>query len=100
MVKVEPSGLARIPSHARKQDGYTMETLDVYTIDDGVERVIIHDVRPLPPSHDHRLSVSRHSIDRPLSRQVYVCTHFRFPAVSACNVAILMRRFPRTRSAT
>lgn len=25
-----------------------METMDVYTIDDGVEKVIIHDVRPLP----------------------------------------------------
>ena len=27
------------------QDGYTLETLDIHTIEDGVEKVIIHNVR-------------------------------------------------------
>ena len=30
------------------QDGYTLETLDIHTIEDGVEKVIIHNVRTSP----------------------------------------------------
>ena len=40
--------LTRRISVSSWQDGYTLETLDIYTIDDGIESVVIHDVRLLP----------------------------------------------------
>ena len=57
-----------------RQDGYTLETLDIYTIEDSVEKVVIHDVRLLPllmfaVCHD-ALMTDPH--------QAYVCSHFHW----------------------
>jgi hypothetical protein len=48
---INPAYVAEVRDYLdyREKDGYTLETLDLYTIDDGVESVIIHGVRPLPP---------------------------------------------------
>lgn len=63
-----------------------METLDIYTIEDGIESVIIHDVRPFPlPSHNAPMTdVSR-------ARHMYVPTIMHhFPIASACDVVTKM----------
>lgn len=58
-----------------------METLNIYTIDDGEERVVIHGVRPLSP-----LAFVVPMTDP--SRQAYVCTHLGLPS-AACNAMAL-----------
>ena len=36
-----------VASNFHVQDGYTLETLDIHTIENGIEQIIIHNVRSL-----------------------------------------------------
>jgi len=62
----------------RIQDGYTLETLDIHTIEDGVEKVIIHNVRTSSDNlyiihlTHHDWHVRRHML---VSRSAVLDTH-------------------------